>query len=273
MAQHFFHGLDIETLTGNFRRRFIFRQDLREASHFTLCFQDGLGLIRTRFFQNTLRLTISTWLNFVGVGFCFTDVLLFVFTCSNRIVKGRFHLFRRTCSLEVDVQQGNPHVVWTNGLFQLTLGIATDNGTTFGQDTVHGVFTDHPAQGAVGRLAQAVISAGHAKQITLRIGHAVLHVHLNAHHVFVRRQHHTRRRQFTDRFHVDRGHVVNEGRFPVQARLNQMAELAKTRNDTAFRFFNGVEPGSSPDDYHCSGNNTDYAATHLRARPLGGIST
>src|SRR5690606_16335188 len=166
----------------------------------------------------------------------------------------------RTRSLEVDVQQGNTHVVRTNGLFQLALGIATNNGTTFGQNTVHGVFTDHATQGAVGRLTQAVISAGHATQITLRIGHAVLHVHLNAHHVFVRGQHHARGGQFTDGFHVYRGHIVNEGRLPVQTRLNQMAELTETGDYAAFCFFNGVEPAGCPDDDYRSGHDAHYAA-------------
>ncbi|MNT36109.1 hypothetical protein D3C72_1721710 [compost metagenome] len=103
MAQHFLHGLDIQTLTGNFRGSFIFRQELREASHFTLGFQDGLSLIRTRLFEDTLRLTVSTRLNFVGVSFSFTDVLLFVFTRGNCIIEGGFDLFRRTSGLEVDV--------------------------------------------------------------------------------------------------------------------------------------------------------------------------
>src|SRR5690606_16780668 len=151
---------------------------------------------------NTLRLTVSTWLNFVGVRFRFTDVLLFVLTRGNRVIKRGFHLFRRTSSLEVDVQQGDTHVVRTNGLFQLTLGIATNNGTTFSQNAVHGVFTDHATQGAVGRLTQAVIGTGHAKQITFWVRNTILHVHLNAHYVLIRGQHHAGSGQLTHRLHV-----------------------------------------------------------------------
>ena len=185
MAQHFFHGFDIQTLAGDFRSRFILRQNFCKASHFTLRFKNGLGLVRTSLFKDTLRLTVSPWLNFVGVSFRFTNVLLFVFTCGNRIIKCGFHFLRRTRRLEVDVQQGDTHVIRTNRLFQLTLGIATNDGTPFGQDTVHRVFTNNATQRAVGCLTQAVVSAGHAKQIAFRVGHAVLYVHLNAHDVFV----------------------------------------------------------------------------------------
>ncbi len=190
MAQHFFHRFNIQTLACNLRRGFIFRQNLRKPGDFTLRFQDSLGFIGACLFQNTLRLTVGARLNFVGIRFRFTNVLLLVFTCGNRVVKGGFHLFRRARSLEVHVQQGNPHVVRFDSLFQLALGIATNNGTTFGQDAIHRVFTNDATQRAVGGLTQAIVRAGHAKQIFLRIGDAVLHVHFNAHDVFIRRQHH-----------------------------------------------------------------------------------
>ncbi len=35
VAQHFFHRFDVQTLAGNLRRGFVFRQDLSKASHFT----------------------------------------------------------------------------------------------------------------------------------------------------------------------------------------------------------------------------------------------
>ena len=268
MAQHFFHGFDIQTLAGNFWSRFILRQDFRKASHFTLSFKNGLGLVCASFFQNTLRLTVSPRLNFVGVSFRFTNVLLFVFTCGNRIIKRGFYFFRRTSRLEVDVQQGNPHVVRTNGLFQLTLSIATNDGTSFSQDTVHGVFTDHAAQGAVGSLTQAIVRAGDAEQIAFRIGHAVLHVHLNAHDVFVRRQHDAGSRQFTDRLNVNRLNAINEGRFPVKARLNQMAKFTKASDDATFSFFNGIKTAGCPDNNRSGGNDADDTPAHWPTRSL-----
>ncbi len=272
MAQHFFHGFDIQTLAGNFRRGFVFRQDLRKASHFTLGFQNGLGLIGACLFEDTLRLTIRPRLDFVGIRFRFTNVLLLVLTRGNGIVKRGLHLFRRTRRLEVDVQQSDTHVVRANRLFQLTLGIATDHGTTFGQNAIHGVFADHAAQRAVGGLTQTVVRAGHAKQIALRIGSAVLHVHLNAHHVFVRGQHDAGSRKFAHRLHVHRLNVIDKGRFPVQARLNQMAELTKTGDHAALGLFNGIETAGRPDNHCRRGNDADNTPAHRSARPLRAIA-
>ena len=268
IAQHFFHGFDIQTFAGNLRCGFIFRQNFCEASHFTLCFQDGLSLIRTRFFQNTLSLTVCTRLNFVGVRFCFTDVLLFVFTCCDSIVKRGFYFFRRTCCLEVDVQQGDTHVVRTDRFFQFTLGIATNNGTPFGQDTVHGVFTDNPTQGAVSCLTQTVIRTGYAKQVTLRIGHAVLYVHFDAHDVFVRGQHNAGCGKFTHGFNVDRCHFIDKGRFPVQTRFNQMAEFTEACHHATFRFFNGIETASRPDNDDGGRCDSKDSTAQLRTRAL-----
>ena len=215
-----------------------------------------------------MRLTVRTRLNFVGIRFCFTNILLFVFTRGNRIVKRRFYFFWRTSCLEVDVQQSDTHVIRTNRLFQFALSIATNHGTTFRQNAVHGVFTDNSTQGAVGSLTQAVIRAGHAIQIFFRIGDAVLHVHLNAHYVLVRRQHHTRSGQFTHGFHVHRFDFVDKRRFPVQTRLNQMAEFTKACYHATFGFFNGIETTGRPDNDNrcrCDGNDT---TAKLRARAL-----
>ena len=224
-----------------------------------------MRFIRARLFEDTLRLTVRTRLNFVSVSFGFTDVLLLVFTGGNRIIKRGFHLFRRTSGLEVNVQQGNPHVIRANGFFQFALGIATNNGTAFGQNTIHGVFADDATQRAVRCLTQAVIGAGNAKQIALRIGNAILHVHFNAHDVFIRRQHHARCRQFTHGFHVYWRHFIDKVRFPVQTRFNQMAELAQTGHHATFGFFNGVEPGCSPDNNDRCGNDTHNTPARLTA--------
>lgn len=190
MAQDFFHGFDIQTLAGNLRCGLVFRQQLGKACNLTLSFQDGTVFIRFGIFQQTLCLTVRTWLNFVGVSFCFTDVLLLVFTCGNRIIKCGFHFFRRTSSLEVNVQQRDTHVVRTNCLFQYALSIATYDSTAFGQDLVHGVLADNATQGAVSRLTQAIVGIRYAEQIRFRVSHAILYVHFYTYHVLIRSQHH-----------------------------------------------------------------------------------
>ena len=50
--------------------------------------------------------------------------------CSSDPVKRRFYFFRRTSSLEVDVQQRDTHVIRTNRLFQFALSVITANGQT-----------------------------------------------------------------------------------------------------------------------------------------------
>ena len=268
MAQHFFHAFDIQTFTGDFRCSFILRQNLRKARNFTLRFKNGLSFVRTRLFKDTLRLTIRPRLDFVGIRFRFTNVLLLVLTRGNGIVKRGLHLFRRTRRLEVDVQQGDPHVVRTNRLFQLTLGIATNNGTTFGQNAVHRVLADHAAQGAVGGLTQAIVRAGHAKQVALRIGHTILDVHLNAHDVFIGRQHDARSRQFTYRLNVNGLNVIDKGWLPVKTRFNQMAEFTKASDHTTFSFLDGIETAGSPDNNRSRRHDADNASAHRAAWSL-----
>ena len=75
-----------------------------------------------------------------------------------------------------------------------------------------------------------------------------MHVHFNAHHVFIRRQHHARRGEFAHGFNVNRLDAIDKCRFPVQARFNQMTELAETGYNAALRFFDGIEPACRPND-------------------------
>ena len=168
-----------------YKERLISREEYLQAKEDYEVAQKKHGLITERLVQDSIYRNIQMDQMEDNLQNMRKNVLLFVFTCGNRIIKCGFHFLRRTRRLEVDVQQGDTHVIRTNRLFQLTLGIATNDGTPFGQDTVHRVFTNNATQRAVGCLTQAVVSAGHAKQIAFRVGHAVLYVHLNAHDVFV----------------------------------------------------------------------------------------
>ena len=109
--------------------------------------------------------------------------------------------------------------------------------------------THHVAQGAVGRLTQALVGVGDAEQVLLGIDHAILHVHLDPHHVLVLGQHEAGSRQGADRLHVHRDHPVDEGRFPAQARIHVVGVLAKAQHHATLGFANGIEAADDPHHY------------------------
>ncbi len=121
--------------------------------------------------------------------------------------------------------------------------------TTGGQHVVHPGVTHHVTQGAVGGLAQTLVGIGHAEQVLLRVDHAILHVHLDPHHVLVLGQHEAGSRQGADRFHVHRDHPVDEGRLPAQAGIHVVGVFAKAQHHAPLGFTNGIEAADDPHHY------------------------
>ena len=127
-------------------------KQLFKTCHFTLRFQRYTLFIGLRFFIHTIYLTTCTWLNLSRISFSFTNKTLFIFLCSNRIIKSIFNLLWWAGITEVHIDNGNTHVVGFNDRLKLFPYTLTRYFTAVGKYVVHFRVANYVANSAIKRL-------------------------------------------------------------------------------------------------------------------------
>ncbi|RMP65068.1 hypothetical protein ALQ18_05181 [Pseudomonas marginalis pv. marginalis] len=246
VAEDFLHGVEVQTLTRDFRGLAVLGNQLGKAVRFTLGARNHFVAVTVGIFKNALGLTTGFRHHAVGVGFSLVARALLVFTGANHVIKGFLHFARCRCALYVHLGDGDTGAIGVEEPLQALLDLAGHQFTAFGQHLVHGGGTHHMAQGAFGCVLQADFRLVNVQHEVLQVGDLVLHGQRHFDDVLVFGQHlallgvGTLTRDVLHVLFVDRREI------DVQARADGLVVLAEAQHHGLLLLVDHVDGAVQP---------------------------
>jgi hypothetical protein len=177
--QHLLHGLEVQALARDLRRRLVLRRDQRVALRLAVGLRHHRGLGALGLGADARGLAARLGHDLAGVGLGLVLDALLVLARDHDVVERLLHVLRRAQVLEVELGDGDPGAVAIHGLAQELARVDGEVGALAGQYRVHVGAADHLAHGAVGRLLERLLGLAHAEQELVGIGDRVLDVEVH----------------------------------------------------------------------------------------------